>query len=324
MPAVQPPEQPVRRVQRRLRVEIVEDQEPAGIGVQPGDRGLDLDLLVGGGVFGEAERAGQSGEAGLQPIRRLGFEQREGGVGVAMRPGIFHRRPRLADPAEAMDRPPGNGGGAAVGAGQAGPQAVEEVVAAFEQGAEGWVGEDDGFRDAFVVQQFFQRLGPVVAGIADRCPLQPERLDISHERRLQIGAVAVRRRFGVGFQRIRCEKDQAAPLEMAGEEEFPLGVGGLGDARRQAMAEGLGLPRLRKAGPGSAADQADDGAAALDIIGEFVQQGVRAAVMAEAALDPVRDVVRLQVARQRIPRGAELVRHGGEEDWEFGHWLRPG
>jgi hypothetical protein len=76
MPAGQAPEQLVRRVEGRLGVEIVQDQEPTGILVQLGHHRLDLHGLLGGCVLRQPQRVGQGGEAGVQPVRRLGVQQR--------------------------------------------------------------------------------------------------------------------------------------------------------------------------------------------------------------------------------------------------------
>ena len=132
-----------------LGVDVVEDQQPGGIGVEPVQHGFEPHGFLGCRGGGQAKRGGQGGEGGVQFVRGLGVQEEQGGVVVAVRPGILHGGSGFADAAHAVHRSAGDRGGAAVGAGEAGVQAVQEGLAAFEQGADGGIVEVDGFRGQF-------------------------------------------------------------------------------------------------------------------------------------------------------------------------------
>jgi hypothetical protein len=111
-----------------------------------------------------------------------------------VRPGILHGGSGLADATHAVHRSAGDRGGAAVGAGEAGVQTVQEDLAAFEQGANGGIVEVDRFRGQLcrylgrnprwqrAAQQVLQNLGAEFMQAADRGPLWAGRFDVSNIR----------------------------------------------------------------------------------------------------------------------------------------------
>ncbi len=69
----------------------------------------------------------------MQLVRGLGIQQEQGGIVVAVRPGVLHGCSGFADASHAVHRSAGDRGGAAVGAGEAGVQTVQEGLAALNR-----------------------------------------------------------------------------------------------------------------------------------------------------------------------------------------------
>ncbi len=81
-------------------------------------------------------------------IRGVGDGEQQGGVVVFVCVGILHRGACLADAARAMQGVVAGGDRRRGSGEEAFPQGGQDVVASFEQGAEGRVGQNDGFRNA--------------------------------------------------------------------------------------------------------------------------------------------------------------------------------
>ena len=273
------------------RVHVVQDQQPAGIAVQPVQHGFQFDVVVGRVIAGQAERAGQFAEVGFQGFRGLGNDRQQGGVIVVMCPGILHGGAGLADAAQAVDgEVGGDGGGLPSGPGQAVAQTDQEVVAAFEQRAEGWVGQGDGFggggrqdgrrrrndrRDGCGRKfHLAQDLGSSVQLGRNQNARDAGRLDMRREGGLQGLVVGV---FQVGVLRLRpmigaCPADQRCQPVFAGKEILVLGVGGSGHPRRQRDGGVYRLGCFRIAATAAGADQADERLACLDMGVDHRQQ----------------------------------------------------
>ena len=89
--------------QCRRGVEVVENEQPAGIGVQPVKHRAQAGFVLPG-VEVRQQHAGQGGEVAAQGFGGIADGEQQRGVVVAMRPGVFHRRARLADAAQAQHR----------------------------------------------------------------------------------------------------------------------------------------------------------------------------------------------------------------------------
>ena len=165
-----------------------------GLALSQSSTGFEPHGFLGCRGGGQAKRGRQGREGGVQFVRGLGVQQEQGGIVVAVRPGILHGGSGFADAAHAVHRFAGDRGGAAVGAGEAGVQAVQEGLAAFEQGADGGIVEVDGFRGQVfkypgrnrrlqrAAQKVLQNLRPEFVHAADQGPLRAGRLDVSNER----------------------------------------------------------------------------------------------------------------------------------------------
>ena len=80
--------------------------------------------------------ASQAREVGAQSLRRIGHHEEGGVVAIPRAPGVLDGQPRLADPAEAVDRLRlGDRRGRAI------LEAAQLVVAALEERSEGGEGE---------------------------------------------------------------------------------------------------------------------------------------------------------------------------------------
>jgi hypothetical protein len=82
---------------------VVEDQQPAQVGLQPAEDGGGPGALVGIGGLGQAQLAGEVGEGRRQGGRVLGGEPEDGVVVVGMAVGELDGHQRLADPTQTVD-----------------------------------------------------------------------------------------------------------------------------------------------------------------------------------------------------------------------------
>jgi len=69
MPAGEPAHQPVRLRQCGRRVDIVEDQQPAGVGPEPGEHGVEPHLLLGHLAFRQQQWPGETRQVTPQFLR---------------------------------------------------------------------------------------------------------------------------------------------------------------------------------------------------------------------------------------------------------------
>ena len=88
-------------------IDIVEDHQPGRMGVQPTQRGLDLDRVLRRLLLRQIENldARERGQARVQFRRIAGAHEQHRRVLRLAPQRIFDREPRLADPAEPMQRP---------------------------------------------------------------------------------------------------------------------------------------------------------------------------------------------------------------------------
>ena len=102
--------------------------------------GLHLFFLLG---EVQDEGAAEGGEVAVEGLMGVGGDEEEGAVGVGVFPGVFDGGAGLADAAHAVDGALALDDDGAFG-GEVLAEFGEELIAAFEQGAEGGVGEVGG------------------------------------------------------------------------------------------------------------------------------------------------------------------------------------
>lgn len=145
-----------------LGIDVVEDEEPAGMSLQPiEDRGY-LHLGLAGILFGEIQNHGttERGQVRLQAGGGIGLDEEQRGVLVGIAVGVFEGSAGFADSAQAVDGgrsgSGGDGGDALVaevlGCAQGVVQLGEKILAAFEEGAEAFVGKVVDFEIGFEVE----------------------------------------------------------------------------------------------------------------------------------------------------------------------------
>ena len=97
------------RRDRRFVVDVVEDQEPGRVGAEPSKHGFGFGRVFSRLLLGQVENfgRGERGETGVERRLAVGADEQERRIVAGMRPGVFDREPRLADPAETVDHPNG-------------------------------------------------------------------------------------------------------------------------------------------------------------------------------------------------------------------------
>ena len=101
-----PRKQLLYRRRRFGRVHVVEDQEPAGVTLQPPDRRRHLHLLFPRVALVQVQdlRPTQPSQTAAKTLRAVGRHKEERSVLVLEPPAILDRQPRLADPTQPVDR----------------------------------------------------------------------------------------------------------------------------------------------------------------------------------------------------------------------------
>lgn len=126
-----------------LGIDVVDDEEVAGMGGKPADGGGDADFGFLFILFREVEEeeAGEGGEGFVDGAGAGAAEEEAGGVAVGEPAGVFDGEPGLADAAGAVDElddgTAGDGAGSRIGGEEALPEGAEDFVAAGEEGADG-------------------------------------------------------------------------------------------------------------------------------------------------------------------------------------------
>jgi hypothetical protein len=313
MLAGEPAHQPVHLGQCGRGIDIVEDQQPPGIGAEPSQHGVEPYLLLGRLVLRQHQRPGKARQVAPQFLRRIGLGEQQRRVVRAIGPGIFDRGSRLADAAHPVERLADDRRGTAIPACQALVQPAQKRLAALEQAAKAGIGQPDWLGVQLLRPRLLQYLGAQLVSVGEWGVMQLRGLDVPDESRLQFGKIVAARPFPVRAIVGSGDVQRQPPLIGAGEEELPLGKRGFCNPRREQMLECRRRGR-RRAVTAARADHANDGAALANVIVQQPQQGVRARLLAEAALHPQLQVARLQVVRHRIARRAELARHRREKD----------
>ena len=115
-----------------LCVDVVEDEEPAGVEVEPFESGGDLEALVFFALLGEVEHEGaaEGGEVALEGLGAVGTDKEEGVVVVGVLPCVLDGGAGFADAAHAENGVAFQGGGMA--GGKVFVQSDEGVLAADE------------------------------------------------------------------------------------------------------------------------------------------------------------------------------------------------
>ena len=132
MPALQPRHQLADGGDRLSVIDVVENHQPGGMVVEPPERGLDLHRVLGASFSSRSRTAAaRAPRIGVERRRIAGGHEQERRIIRLMPQRIFDREPRLADPAQpvqrtADERRPLVGG-------ERRPQIVERFVAAHEQ-----------------------------------------------------------------------------------------------------------------------------------------------------------------------------------------------
>ena len=141
-------------------VHVIQNQQPVRILLQPAQHGGHLYRLFGDLLFRQIQRlrSDQRRQIRFQTLRRAGGDKQQRAVIPTVPPGIFDRQPGLAHPAQAVHRPPDNGGGM-TGSSllQLPVQPVQNLIAPFEQRAQGGIRQDNGLAAAAGRQNFQQR-----------------------------------------------------------------------------------------------------------------------------------------------------------------------
>ena len=317
----QPPEQCVRGCQRRSVIDVVQDQQPAGIGVEPSQHCLEPCFFLGQRRGRQAERNSQRGDSRLQLVRRLGGEKKQRGIVVAIVPSVFHGGAGLAHTAHAMHRLAGDGGGASLV--QAAVQAIKKRATAFEEASERWIRQNNGFRRQFLRPVLLQDEMAQVMDIAEIVPVQTLLINnIPDQRLLKLGPIGWRCSFVGGRPGIGGDVDRKPPLVVAGEEELPLSIGRLADSRWQHGGKRCGGGGWRH-GAAALANDAHHGGAVPDIVVQLAQSRVGIRLLPEVALNAEQQVARPQACRQGIAGRTELAGHCREKDAEVRRHTAP-
>ncbi|MFT5470110.1 MAG: hypothetical protein ACI8UO_005234, partial [Verrucomicrobiales bacterium] len=304
----------------RFVVDVVENEEPAGMVVEPVQGGGDAGIEIGRGVFGEIEdeRPGELGEVALEVFGGVGAEKEQGVVFAGVAVAVFDGEPGFADAAKAVDSLSGDdSGGAPID--QASAKVVEEGAAAFEEAADGG-GEIEGTSIGDVAEvtaevglDFVGEIGFRVEGLGV-ATVDGEAVEMTALRVILVFGIAV----GV---------DEEGDAVMEGEEGFGLSVGEV----REVAESGLEIRQLpEEAGgdgavfaevgqgalgagrAGLGADDVDEGGAGLDEVVEFAQ-GVGGG-LGEVVLDFDGVASAEEAFGAAFAQLTEFVGDGGEED----------
>ena len=349
MPALQARQALAHRGDGRAVVDIVEDHQPRRIGFEPAQRRSDLRRVVARLLLRQVQnfRRGERGEAGVQARRVAGAHEHEGRIVGLARPSIFDREPRLAHPAEPVQRDC-----AAPRGEKRLAQVFERFRAASEQAAERDEGkiaglgsyphprprclhhQNRGVQDA-VDDRRLENLHCQIVGAREwRARVEINRLKTAKVLRLR-GARALRRRkFRTALHTVGGRDEDevfpgAVPVEADREPRLPLRVGQaperlahhslvrkprrkLRPPPEKVVDAGCGRRRARHV-----ADEMDDGVAAFDVIFEHGQRV--AAGGTEILLDLDLDPSVGQRMAQRLAIGAELISHAGEKQFYVRH-----
>lgn len=161
LPAVQACDERFDGVDGLRGVDVVEDQEPVGVLLEPAEDGGVLVVLLAEPVFREIKGLAQVREIRVEVVRRTGRCEEERGEVVGVPPSVLHGEPGLADAAHAGDGLRLDDGGGA-GLAQVRFEPGEVVVAAFEEIAEGR--ERQVARRAGRVEEFLDAAADVEKG----------------------------------------------------------------------------------------------------------------------------------------------------------------
>ena len=316
-------------------VDVVDDHQPAGMGGEPAERGGDLRRVLARVLLRQIEnvRPGERGEARIERRRRIGAQKQQRRMLALVLQRVFDRQPRLADPAQPMQRPPDDRGSPARIRVQGFVQRIKRFLAALEERAER--GEGEVFRAArrSFGARFRQEIencvegdvfGEIVRAGERAAGITPHRLEPRQMRGLR-GARSVRRRIvrsALGFVGGLGDQQQLAMIER--EPSLPLRVGDF-DAVAQRLAERrqvgdeIGIFRqqrvdvaLERRRAGHVADEMHDAIAMRDIDVELVERV--AAEVLEVLLHLHFDVVPREVGAELIAIGAELVGDRRQKD----------
>jgi hypothetical protein len=196
-------------------------------------------------------------------------------------------------------------------------EVVQESLATLEQAAERRVRQSYGLAGTFLRPVFLQHGAGELILVGEVAAIQTQFLDnVVAEGPLQSGIVVAGRRGEIGLMFVPGEVDRKPPLEMASEEELPLGVGCPGDAVRQHVSKRLRFLRRRKCAA-ALADDAHHGAAVADVIVKLLERGIASWFLSEVALHPQQSFAGAQISSHGIARLAELAGDGREEDAKF-------
>ncbi len=322
-----------------FRIDVVENQQPAGMLVEPGDDGIALPAFVGLVLRGEIKdrRPAQGGQIALEGCAAVGANKQHRRVAAAAPPGVFERQPCLADAAQPGQR---LGDGCLVVAlwerSELDDQRGKQGLAPLEQVAEARVREIDRLpdqpgRDQDVEQARAPDLGGELVGRDEA------------NSRVTVDAPQARQMLLLrgGRERVECVtlislgaalghgNDQALAV-IQGEPGFPLRIGeerstGLqkrGHRGKPAAEIRIALPdhryrRRRRHRAGHVAHQVDHHLALTDVVVEHVQRF--AAGRDEVFLHLRRDIGALQIMAQGITVAAKLRAHRRQKDPDLRH-----
>ncbi|MGA2493178.1 MAG: hypothetical protein ABSF67_09535 [Roseiarcus sp.] len=318
-----------------LVVDVVDDHQPAGMGCEPAERGGDLRRVLARVLFRQIEnvRPGERGEARVERGRRVGAHEQQRRMLALMPQRVFDRQPRLADPAQPMQRPPDDRRRPARVGRQGLVQRIKVLLAALEEGAERGEGEifratrrsfGACFRQEIKNDAVGDLIGEIVWAGEGAAGIALERLQPRQMLGLR-GARSVRRRIGWSpHGRVGGLGDQQRFAMIEREPRLPLCVGDV-DAVAQRLAERrqvndeIGTFRqqrldvaLERRRAGHVADEMHDAVAMRDIDVEFVERV--AAEVDKVLLHLHFDVGPREVGAELIAIGAELVGHRREKD----------
>ena len=241
-----------------------------------------------------------------------------------MFPGVFDGGAGLADAAHAVDCALAFDDDGAFG-GEVLAESGEELIAAFEQGAEGGVGEVGGLpgEDGDFKLDGLDGLLQAARGIGGLVPLAEGAVgvpavlgELGDEGLLPLGQLRWLGSEG-GGQRVALDEEGVdGASEVAGDEEFELGVGEEPVLRARVLEAVDRLLGLRdgivRPGAIRGANEADDGIALLEVLGQHAFDVMRGRV--EAGLDDRLDAPLPENLCDSFREGCQPGGGAGDED----------
>ena len=204
----------------------------------------------------------------------------------------------------------------------------EELIAAFEQGAEGGVGEVGGLpgEDGDFKLDGLDGLLQAACGIGGLVPLAEGAVgvpavlgELGDEGLLPLGQLRWLGCEGGGQRVALNEEGVDGASEVAGNEEFELGVGEEAVLRARVLEPVNGLLDLRdgimRPGAIRGANEADDGIALLEVLGQHALHIMRGRV--EAGLDDRLDTPLAEQLADSFCEGGQPGSGAGDEDSWF-------